>query len=108
MLININTDNLFIAKRLKQIDSNYFIVFNTKSQKYEVHHKGQTDNTFCLSLPFCELDSRTLELVQKTRIENINKLIEEIDKENQRKETQKNKEILSLAKEILKWQLKKY
>ena len=91
MLININTDNYFIAGRLKQIDPNYFVVFNTKSQKYEVHHKGQTDNTFCLSLPFCELDIRTLDLVNKTRIDNINKLIEEIDKKTKEKKHRKTK-----------------
>jgi len=101
MLININTDNFFIAERLKEIDKNYFLVFNSKSKKFEVHHKGQHENTFCLSLPFAELDNRTLDLVQKTRVENINKLIEEIEKENQKLETQKNKEIL---REVLKWQ----
>lgn len=101
MLININTDNFFVTKRIKEIDTNYFIVFNTKSKKFEVHNKEQHENTFCLSLPFGELDNRTLDLVQKTRVENINKLIEEIDKENQKKETQKHKEILNLAREIL-------
>lgn len=102
MLININTDNFFVAQRLKEIDPKYFVVFNTKSQNFEVHNQGQLDNTFCLSLPFAELDSRTLDLVRKTQTKNFEKLMEEIEKENQKKETQKNKEILSLAKEVLK------
>lgn len=86
MLIKINTDNLFISERIREIDKNYYIVFNTKKKKYEIHNKSQGElNTYCLTLPFDILDYRTVEYIEKTKIENIEKLIAEIDKENEKK-----------------------
>ena len=101
MLVNIKTDTYFITERLKEIDNGYFVVFNTNSEKFEIHHKDQGLNTFCLSLPYDCLDERVVDLVEKTQIEHIEKLIAEIDKENERKEAQKNKEIINKLKENL-------
>jgi len=101
MLISINTDTYFIAERLKEIDKNYFLVFNTKSKKYEVHNKGQADNTFCVGLPFMAIDERVIDLVQKTRVENINKLIEEIEKNNEKIEKQNKNTIKIKIQEVL-------
>ena len=75
MLIRINTDNLFITNRLREIDNSYFVVFNTHSNKYEIHSKRQVENTFCVGLPFSELDERTVDYVLKTRIENIEQIL---------------------------------
>lgn len=101
MLISINTDTYFISERVKEIDKNYFLVFNTKSKKYEVHNKGQADNTFCVGLPFMAIDERVIDLVQKTRVENINKLIEEIEKNNEKIEKQNKNTIKIKIQEVL-------
>ena len=71
-----------IPERLREIDSDYFVVRNHKKQTFEVHHKGQSPTTYCLTVPYPELDARTLELVRKTRISNLDILISEMDKNN--------------------------
>ena len=101
MLIKIETDNYFISQRIKEIDINYFLMFNTKTKKFEVHNKRQAGNTFCVGLPFITLDERSLDYIQKTRIENIDNLIKEMDKENEKIENNQNKKIKEKIKEVL-------
>lgn len=86
MLINVNTDNYFIAQRIKEIDYNYYIVFNTARKKFEIHNKSQGNNTYCLTVPYSTLDARTLDFVNETKIENIQKLMEKIEKNNKKLE----------------------
>ncbi len=80
-----------IPERLREIDADYFIVRNHKKHTFEVHHKKQKGTTYCLTIPFSELDARTLELVLKTQISNLDKLIAQIDQNNQMLEEQKLK-----------------
>lgn len=83
MLIKIYEDVFDITTRLKEIDKDYFVVFNTQKNKYEVHNKSQK-NTYCLSVPFSGLDSRTIDLTLKTRRENIDKILKEIEQNNEK------------------------
>lgn len=101
MLIKLNTDNYFISSRLKEIDSSYFIVFNTKSKKYEVHSLRQAENTFCVGLPFCTLDERTVDFVLQTRVENFEKIIKNIEKNNKKIENSNKKIIFDKIEEEL-------
>lgn len=106
MFIEILNDVFFIEKRVKEIDKNYRIYFNTKKQKFEIHNVGQVGGSYCLTVPFQHLDERTVDLVLRTRIENRNKLIEEIDKENEKIEKNREKTILNEAKDRLFDQIK--
>lgn len=90
MLIEIKSDALFVGERLKEIDQSYYVVFNTIKNRYEIHSTNQVGCSYCLSCPHPALDERLVELARKTRRDNINKLIEEIDKQN---EILKQKEI---------------
>lgn len=45
MILEIKNDVYYIAERLKEIDFKYFILYDTKKQKYEIHHKPQTRPT---------------------------------------------------------------
>lgn len=101
MLIRIDTDCMFITNRLREIDSSYFVVFNSKQNRYEVHSKRQAENTFCVGLPFSQLDERTITFVLKTRIENIEKIIENIEKENKKIEKQNQNMIFEKIQEVL-------
>ncbi|MBO5409075.1 MAG: hypothetical protein J6A61_06755 [Clostridia bacterium] len=95
-----------IPERLREIDSNYFVVRNHEKKTFEVHHSGQAGTTYCLTVPYPELDARTLDLVQKTRISNLDTLISEMDQNNRRLE-EKNREIPEEAcvktKEVLSY-----
>ena len=70
-----------VCDRLKSIDDGYFVVFNVKRDRYEVHNNRQTD-TFCFVVPYDKLDSRTVDYCLKTRVQNVDKLIKEMDEQN--------------------------
>ncbi len=89
-LTKLNTNVYQIPERLLEIDAGYFVVRNHHKKTFEVHHKDQPHTTFCLTVPYAELDARTVELVRKTAVSNINKLILEMDEHNQKIEKMKD------------------
>ena len=102
MIIKLESDVFFISERLKEIDKNYYAVFNTKTKKYEIHYEGQIGGSYCLSLPFDFLDERALEMVCKTRVENAKNLIKQIEEENEKNEKRNNKKVLENFKDVIK------
>lgn len=106
MLVEILDDVFFIGNRIREIDKDYRIFFNTKRKKFEIHCIGQIGNSYCLTVPFSCLDARTVELVRKTRIENRERLINEIDLENQKIQEKNQKNILNDANDKLFEQIK--
>ncbi len=84
----IENDVLDIAARLKEIDDGYFIVYNGLFRRLEVHNQKQGANTFCLVVPSNRLNACTVELVRKTRAENADRLLAEIDGHNERVENE--------------------
>lgn len=102
MLIEIKNDVYFILSRLKEIDENYQIFYNTRRKVFEVHNKAQIADSYSLTVPYGVLDSRLIELVRKTRVENSKKLFEEIDKQNEQIENKNKKEIVKYAENIFK------
>mgnify|MGYP000661108158 FL=1 len=87
-LQRIRHDLFGIAKRLKSIDRRYELFFNRKKNRYEIYANGAMQ----MALPFERLDARTLTYARKTRLENLEKIIAEIEEENARLEIQKNRE----------------
>jgi hypothetical protein len=108
--VTIKTDTFDIAKRLKQIDNNYIIKYNLTKKRYEVFYKESKEEVLQLVLPYKELDERTINLVNKTRVENLKTLMEELEKQNEKqikqiKDEQKdqtNIQINEMTKYILK------
>ena len=96
-----NTNVFFIPERLREIDEGYFVVRNHQTKQFEIHHSGQLHNTYCLTVPFDELDERTIRLVRKTRICNLEKLLDEMEEHN-RKLSEKQTKIPEEATEKLK------
>lgn len=93
MKIKIESDVFDIAKRVKQINENYYILFDTSKQKFELHSKEQ-QNSYCFSYPFQNLDNRFLDLVYTTNIKYIDNIMEDIDNNNreiEKREKQKTK-----------------
>ena len=82
MKIRIENDLFEIAKRLKTIDSGYIVVFNTKKHRYEVRHSALGDK-ICFVVPYTILDERTLKYARKTSIQYSQKLLEEIERNNE-------------------------
>lgn len=95
-LIKISNDAFNIAERIKALNPHYFIVFNTKKQLFEVHNAKQHSNTFCIT---CEngLNFNVINKLRKTRIENIEKLIKEIEINNQLIEREASEQVKDVA-----------
>ena len=84
-LEKINHDLFDISKRLKSIDRRYALFFNRKKNRYEIYANGAMQ----MALPFERLDARALNYARKTRLENLEKIIAEIEEENARLEIEK-------------------
>ncbi len=97
----VDNDVYFISQRLKEIDFRYFILFNLKKHKYEVHSLGQIGGSYCFTLPFDCLDARAISFTLKTKSENIEKLVKEIDEENKKLEKNNIKKAVNKLEEVL-------
>jgi hypothetical protein len=91
-LIRIKDDLFDIASRLKEIDGRYFLVYNKKYGRFEVHAEGMRDSLSCV-LPFDRPDARTIRYVRETRAEYAAKLAAEIEKNNEKIVSSKEKKL---------------
>ncbi len=91
----ITSDCLDIVKRIKEIDEDYFVVFDLSENKFQLHNHSQWKNTYCLTFPFDALDERAYFLTLKTRVQNSDKLFAEMEEENKKLEKAKIKEVLN-------------
>lgn len=93
-LVHIKNDAHDISNRIKDIDDGYFIMYNTLTNDFEVHHvdNGGSSGTFSLILPYDELDSRTLEYVRKRERSNTEALLKELNAENEKIDKEKMKD----------------
>ena len=106
MLIKLNQDVYNITKRVKEIDKDYYIVYNTSKNKFEVHNSKQIGSAYCLTLPYDCLDERSLNYVYKTRSENIEKIMYEIENLNNSLESAEKTSALTNAFEAIERNLK--
>lgn len=80
----IKSDLYGIVKQVKQLDLNYFFLRRRRDGKIELHHRGQPDFTFCLMIPFNELDDRTLLHIWETRAEKTKEIMAAIEAHNEK------------------------
>lgn len=107
MKIKINHDTYNISKRICHIDKGYYIMYDVSTKKFEVHNSKQYKNTFCLKLPYKELDERTLNYVNLTRSENIDKILKEIEQQNKMKENADKQSVLLSFNNLYEEELKR-
>jgi len=80
------TSTLQIPERLREMDPNYFLVFNTRTQKYEVHNLSHKGNTYGITIYYDELDYRTLYVTRASDLRYRKNLFREIDEHNKKLE----------------------
>lgn len=81
------TDDLFdIGWRLKAVNPDYIVVFNMTKKRFEVHNKSLCKHSLAFVVPYDELDCRTVEYALKTRVENVEKLLCELETYNKQKQ----------------------
>lgn len=95
----VSSDVYDISRRITAIDKDYFILWNKRHQRYEIHHKGYPEFTFCLVVPFPELDERTLRLVWDTRAEKAKEIFAAMEKNNNHLEAKEDENF----KDYVKW-----
>lgn len=66
-LVRITDDVYFIASRLREIDPTYYVVYDRRKRRYEVHSDGQRGSSLCFIVPFAQLDARTVDYAARTR-----------------------------------------
>lgn len=92
--VMITHDVFDIAKRIKEIDEDYFVVYDTRLCRFEVHNKRQKPDTLSLVLPYDTLDCRAIDKVLSTRTEYIAKRLAEIDEYNQKLQISQAKQMV--------------
>ena len=95
--ILIENDLFKVSDRLKEIDADYFVMYNRKLRRFEVHNRRQRD-TLALVVPHPVLDARTVTHTLKTRRENIDRLIREMEEANRKAAAIADKNILDNAR----------
>lgn len=83
-LTPVYTHVLKIPERLRSADNNLFVVFNSKTQKYEIHSLANKGNTLSLNVPFRDLDARCIDYVNKFDLNKHGKgIYQEIEEHNE-------------------------
>ena len=82
MKILLESDVFDIVNRIKEIDEGYFILYDLDKAKFELHNLNQPFNTYCLTIPYNEIDEKIIKLIWLTSIINIDNIIDEIDNNN--------------------------
>ncbi len=107
MKIKINSDVYGIAKRIKYIDKDYYILYNTSTRVFELHNSSQRDSTYCLTLPYDTLDFRVLVYTFESRSTNIDKIVEKIENDNKLRENADTRSVLSQFNDTLETEMKR-
>ena len=81
MKIKIESDVFDIVDRIKEIDEAYYVVYDVMKNCFEIHNYNQI-SSYCLTVPFCCLDNRVLDILSWSESRNIDKIVEGIDNNN--------------------------
>ena len=109
MKILVKSDVYNICNRIKKFDSSYKVVYNTTSKKYEIYSTRLTQSielisgvvlSYVCGLPFDELDERVITYLYQTSVENIESIIDMIDKQNDKVEYDNQLKLKTQALEI--------
>ncbi len=87
MKIKILFDVYNISKRVKSIDRSYYVVYDTSKKHFEIHSSSQLGSSYCLTLPYIQLDERSLKYVRKTKSNNIEEILEQLENDNKQLES---------------------
>ena len=102
----ITNDVFDICARIREIDPAYFIAYNKRLCRFEVHNRRQRE-TLALVLPFKTLDARAVSLTLMTRRENIDRLAAEMEASNKRLEESSDRKVMDNARGRLEEELSK-
>lgn len=91
------THPLDIPARLKEISGDFFVMFNTETQKYELHDKSLPYSTLSCVIPYEELDYRTIQYVREFRQRSVAELAREIEEYNAKLDAKQQADLIDKA-----------
>lgn len=92
----ITQDVYDIVKQIKQIDKNYFVMFDEEKKKYELHdHRNKP--SFSITL-YDKLDKRSIKKVYDSQSKNAKEIFKAIDKTNEKIEKHSTELIIDKTK----------
>jgi hypothetical protein len=100
----VETNVYNIPQRLKEYDKRFFVVRNHKKQTYEVHYEDNKTSSYCFTVPYKELDARTLYYLQENDVSRLGEAVfktiyDSDDKMEKNKEKNWKKYIDKVARE---------
>lgn len=104
-LVAVYNDLFDVSSRIKSIDDDYQIYFNRGNCRYELHNL-RLRPTKQADIPYDTLDCRVLTWARKTRVENLQRLIDEINEHNQRLERENGYALLQRTHDIIENQMR--
>lgn len=81
-MILITNDLYDISSRLRTINDDYRLYYNVAKGRYEVHSAARGALQFVV--PYDELDARTVQYARYSRVENAERIFEDIERNNRR------------------------
>lgn len=87
MKILIKNDLYDIADRIREINADYRVFFDTDRQKFIL----MRNNALELIFPFEELDERVIRHARYTSVQNVKEFLHDLDKENRETEEDSRK-----------------
>lgn len=105
-LVAVYNDLFDVSSRIKSIDDDYQIYFNRGNCRYELHNL-RCKPTKQADIPWKTLDCRVLSWARKTRVENLEMLVKEMNEHNQRLERENGYAQLQRAQSIIENQVRR-
>lgn len=95
--IPVTSHAMDIPVRLKEVNRDFFVMFNTRHQKYEIHCASQPESTLACVLPFDDLDYRAIQYVREFARERTENLAREIEEYNEKMIRKQQEEMIDKA-----------
>ena len=101
--IIVNDDVLGVIERIKSINKNYEVYYNTKTKKFMLYlfENKFKPSEYCLTFPFSQIDERMVEHTLKSEIQNREAYIKEIEESNALLLKKEQKNMLEKTEKIL-------
>lgn len=81
-MIEIFMDLFEIVDKIKKIDNNYRVFRNIYKHRFEIYYQEGLNLKLQLVVPYDCLDYRTINLLNKSKVENADLLFKEVDDHN--------------------------
>ena len=97
--IPVTSHAMDIPARLKALSSGYFVMLNTRTQRFELHDAAQKGGTLACVLPFDALDARAIEYARRYHVSRLAETAREIDAFNENLEREAQQRYMAQAAE---------